>query len=191
MGERLFPPGSKFLFLANVFRPGRLTGPQRRTRGALTALVVCPGRRNGSQVAVFPAGMRDRENGFFGAVLRAAYQEHPESANLDKNSADGLKQPIFVRGTEKGEVALMERLSRVVHRIHSPERQTEQICFFSFRIFGTRIHAPFRPYATTSAALASISCMEVTPTRNANGVWGFLWMRGVHISARCRRADVP
>src|SRR5882762_9235803 len=37
----------------------------------------------------------------------------------------------------------MECLSRVVHRIHSPERQTEQICFFSFRIFGTEYPIPF------------------------------------------------
>src|SRR5258708_12767665 len=83
----------------------------------------------------------------------------------------------------------MERLSRVVHRIHSPGRQTEEICFFSFRIFGTRIPAPFRPYATTSAALASISRMEETPTRNANGVWALLWMQGVNISPPCRHAD--
>src|SRR6266478_2301067 len=71
----------------------------------------------------------------------------------------------------------MECFSRVAHRIHSPEMQTEQICFFSFRIFGTRIPAPFRPYATTSAALASVTRMEETPTRNASGSGVFFGCR--------------
>src|ERR1700720_727615 len=157
VGERAFPPGSEFLLLANVFRPGWFTGPQSRARRALTTLVIGPGCCYARKITVLLPGMGDGQYRFFGVILRVAYPDHAKSAHLDEDPADRLQQPIFVHCAKQGEIALVERLHRGVHWSHSPARRTEGNRVFSFGVLITGIPAPSLSYATTRTAIVSIA----------------------------------